>query len=204
MPAQVPGIGHPILVFLRGGDLITGGTLTRFFGFHVAVLPALTTLFLAIHLGLVQRQGMSVPPSVEQEWKAHPSRRREIKFFPDFVLREAMAWYIALGVLGVLAALLPWPLGTKADPFASAPAGIKPEWYFLFMYQTLRFIPAQFLFIPGEMVGIVAFGFIAVLWVFLPFFDPDGRGRSRKVVLGIGVFSLVYLGVMSVLGYLTH
>ena len=54
-----------------------------------------------------------------------------------------MAWYVAMGTLGALAAFFPWNLGVKADPFASAPAGIKPEWYFLFMYQTLKLIPAK-------------------------------------------------------------
>ena len=43
-----------------------GATLTRFFGFHVAVLPALTTLFLLFHLGLVQKFGISTPPWVEK------------------------------------------------------------------------------------------------------------------------------------------
>ncbi len=43
-----------------------------------------------------------------------------------------MAWYMALGVLAALAALFPWELGIKADPFGPAPAGIKPEWYFMF------------------------------------------------------------------------
>ncbi|MBZ5589909.1 MAG: hypothetical protein LAO05_15240, partial [Acidobacteriia bacterium] len=63
-----------------------------------------------------------------------------------------MAWYIALGVLGALAALSPWGLGTKADPFTSAPAGIKPEWYFLFMFQTLKLIPAKLWFVEGEVL----------------------------------------------------
>ena len=49
--------------FLRGGDDVTGATLTRFFGFHVAVLPATATVFLAVHVLLVQMHGMSVPPS---------------------------------------------------------------------------------------------------------------------------------------------
>src|SRR5437868_8842899 len=99
---QVPLIGRHIVIFLRGGEEVTGATLTRFFGFHVAVLPGLTTLFLLLHLALVQRFGISVPPRVEPEWRALPPAKREMKFFPNFVLRELMAWYIALGVLGAL------------------------------------------------------------------------------------------------------
>src|SRR4029079_11946423 len=61
----VPIVGRPMLRFLRGGDDVTGATLPRFFRFHVAVLPAITTVIIAIHLALVQLHGMSVPVSVE-------------------------------------------------------------------------------------------------------------------------------------------
>ncbi|MGB9104469.1 MAG: cytochrome bc complex cytochrome b subunit [Terriglobales bacterium] len=202
MAGQVPWIGHWLMVFLRGGESVTGATLTRFFGFHVALLPGITTLLLAVHLGLIQRQGMSVPPSVEDAWKAEPAKRDEIRFLPDFFLRELMAWYVAVGILGALSALAPWGLGTKANPFASAPAGIKPEWYFLFMYETLRLIPARLWFVTGEVAGILAFGAVAILWTLLPFFDTEGRGRARHWILGIGVFAVAYASVMTVVGYI--
>ena len=50
------------MIFLRGGEDVTGATLTRFFGFHVAVLPGITTLLILAASGLIQRLGMSVPP----------------------------------------------------------------------------------------------------------------------------------------------
>ncbi len=114
MAGQVPIIGQPVMIFLRGGPQVTGATLTRLYGFHVAVLPMLVTVLIAIHLFLVQRQGMSVPPKVEAAWTKNPSLRREMKFFPNFLLRELMAWYVAIGTLGALAALFPWNLGVKA------------------------------------------------------------------------------------------
>ena len=198
---QVPFIGHSLMVFLRGGEEVTGATLTRFFGFHVAVLPLLTTLLVAIHLALVQYFGMSVPPGLEARWKAAPTDARQMKFFPNFFLRELMAWYIALGVLGALAAILPWELGTKADPFAPAPAGIRPEWYFMFMFQTLKKIPAKLWFLDGEIVGILVFGAAGLLWMLLPFFDQLGRGRGRKLIMGAGVFALSYITAMTIYGY---
>src|ERR671924_441129 len=69
---QVPLIGPWIMMFLRGGPDVTGATLTRFFGFHVAVLPGITTVLLGIHILLVQRFGISVPPSVESQWDRDP------------------------------------------------------------------------------------------------------------------------------------
>src|SRR6476619_729465 len=73
----VPLVGPPMLRFLRGSDEVTGATLTRFFGFHVAVLPAAATALIAVHVLLVQMHGMSVPPGVEKE------NVKKMKFIPN-------------------------------------------------------------------------------------------------------------------------
>jgi quinol-cytochrome oxidoreductase complex cytochrome b subunit len=208
MVGAVPLVGDWLKVFLRGGEEVTGATLTRFYALHVAVLPGLTTLLLLLHLLLVQRFGISVPPGLEAAAEKPPAARPaerpapQMKFFPNFLLRELMAWYVALGVLGALAALAPWELGTKADPFAPAPAGIRPEWFFMFMFETLKILPSQIWIFTGEQVGVVAFGVAGLLWVLLPFFDRDPRGRSRRWIAGAGIFALVYMVVMTVYGYL--
>jgi cytochrome b6 len=199
---QVPIIGHGIMVFLRGGEEVTGATLSRFFGFHVALLPGLATLFVGLHLLLVQRLGISVPQSVEASWKTLPKQKREVPFFPNFLLRELMAWYVALAVLGGLAAIWPWGLGVKADAFAPAPAGIRPEWYFLFMFQTLKVLPAKIGFLDGELIGVLAFGVGGLLWALLPFFDKDGAHRGRRWIMGAGIFVVTYMVAMTIYGYL--
>jgi cytochrome b6 len=199
---QVPMIGKPMMIFLRGGEDVTGATLTRFFGFHVAVLPGIATLLLLLHLLLVQRLGISIPPKLEVEWTANPSAKREMKFLPNFLLRELMAWYVALGVLGALAAVFPWNLGIKADPFVSAPAGIKPEWYFLFMFQTLKLIPPKVWFMDGEILGVLAFGLVGLLWILLPFFESDQPSRTKRWITGLAVFAVAYIAGMSVYGHL--
>jgi cytochrome b6 len=190
------------LVFLRGGEEVTGATLTRFFGFHVAVLPGLTTVFLVIHLVLVQRFGMSVPESVERGWAATGSKPREMPFFPNFALRDLMGWYIALGVLGALAALMPWDLGTKADAFAPAPAGIRPEWYFLFAFETLKLIPAKIWFIDGEVLGVLGFSVGALLWLLIPFLDRKPGQRWQWFFLGVGIFVVAFMVVTTTLTFL--
>ena len=199
---QVPILGKPMMIFLRGGEDVTGATLTRFFGFHVAVLPGIVTLLLLLHLLLVQRLGISIPPKLEVQWTANPSAKREMKFLPNFLLRELMAWYVALGALGALAAVFPWNLGVKADPFVSAPAGIKPEWYFLFMFQTLKLIPSKVWLIDGEVLGVLTFGLVALLWLLLPFFESDQPSRMKPWISGLAVFALAYVAVMSVYGLL--
>jgi quinol-cytochrome oxidoreductase complex cytochrome b subunit len=196
MAAAVPFVGEYIARFLRGGNDVGVGTLTRFFGFHVAVLPGITTVLLLVHLGMVQRHGMSSPPWIKGV------NLPSMKFFPNFFLRELMAWYAALGVLGSLAALFPWELGEKADPFASAPAGIRPEWYFLAPFYTLKLIPSHIWKFEGELLGLLGFGLLAVWWVALPFWAStrDGLGRAR-LATGAGVLLLAYLATFSALGY---
>ncbi|MBI4525287.1 MAG: cytochrome bc complex cytochrome b subunit, partial [Deltaproteobacteria bacterium] len=131
----VPLIGPFLRRLLRGGDEVTGATLTRFYGIHVAILPALASLLVGAHLALVQKHGMSVPPSVEQSGHS----QRKMPFVPNFLLRDLVGWLSAVAVLAALAAYYPVELGQKADPFAPAPIGIKPEWYFMFMFQTLKY-----------------------------------------------------------------
>jgi cytochrome b6 len=193
----VPLIGRPLLRFLRGGDEVTGATLTRFFGFHVAVLPAVTTVLLAVHLLLVQMHGMSVPPGFEGE------KVKKMKFVPNFLLRDLIGWILAIGVLAALAALFPWELGQKADPFAPAPAGIKPEWYFLFMFQTLKYLPAKILIVDGEVVGILAFGLGGLLLFLVPFLNRTPEHGTRKRVFQVGgILVVAFMVVMTIVGYL--
>ncbi len=195
MMAAVPMIGNWLLTFFRGGEDVTGATLTRFFGFHVAIFPLLTTAVVGAHLFLVQFFGMSVPPSIERTYSNRPVP--SYSFLPSFMLRDLIGWYLALGVLAALAALFPWELGVKADPFAPTPAGIRPEWYFLFLFQTLKLIPGRVLWIEGEQFGVLVFGLAATLWVLIPFLDRNPTGRVGKLITGIGVFAIVYILAMS-------
>jgi cytochrome b6 len=202
MAASLPWIGEPLARFLRGGDEVGGATLTRFFGFHVAVLPGITTLALLLHLALVQKFGISSPPKVEDDYRRRGERVPEMPFFPNFFLRELMAWYAALGVLGSLAAIFPWELGVKADPFAPAPAGIRPEWYFLAPFYTLKLLPSRVWFFEGELLGLIGFALLAVFWVALPFWAVNRQGMERtRLVTGAGVALLAYLATFSALGY---
>ena len=194
----IPGIGGFMLRFLRGGDEVTGATLTRFFGLHVAVLPAITTVILMVHVWLVQKQGMSLPPGEDE------SKVKTMKFVPNFLLRDAMGWLLAVGLLAALSAVFPWELGSKADPFAPAPAGIKPEWYFLFLFQTLKYIPAKVLFMDGEVLGALVIGLGAALWMIVPFLDKkSARGENSPVFTAIGWVLVIYIVVMTIVGYVT-
>ncbi|MDH3492485.1 MAG: cytochrome bc complex cytochrome b subunit [Acidobacteriota bacterium] len=193
----LPFVGDFMLRFLRGGDEVTGATLTRFFGFHVAILPATTTVVLGIHLLLVQMHGISVPPGQEKE------SVKKMKFFPNFFLRDLIGWIVAVGILAALAAIFPWELGVKADPFASAPAGIKPEWYFLFMFQTLKYLPAKILVFEGEVIGILAFMLGGLIWLLVPFINRRTDSKKAKVVFNVfGGFVLMFIVVMTIIGFL--
>ena len=193
----VPLVGRFLLRLLRGGDEVTGATLTRFYGIHVAVLPALVALALGLHLYLVQKHGMSVPPGVEREGAS-----RFMPFVPNFLLRDVVGWLSAVAILAALAAFLPTELGKKADPFAPAPVGIKPEWYFVFMFQTLKYLPSHILGIEGEIVGVVGFGLGGVVLLLIPFLDRRAaRGEPSPLFTLIGIALIVYVLALTYLGY---
>lgn len=196
----VPVIGKPLMILLRGGEEVTGATLSRFFGLHVALFPGIFTTVLTIHLLMIQRQGISEPES----WKHLPdSEKKYMPFFPNFAYRDLLVWLIVLNILAILAVFFPWEMGKKADPFGSAPAGIKPEWYFMFMFQSLKFIPSQVFGIDGELLGVLSFGLGGLLWFFVPFFDKKTeRGiRARAVTYG-GILIVIFIIVMTIVGYI--
>jgi cytochrome b6 len=194
----VPVIGRSLVRFLRGGDDVTGATLTRFFGFHVAVLPAAATALIGIHVLLVQMHGMSVPAKYEG------TPVKKMKFFPNFFLRDLIGWLLAIGALAALAAIFPWELGEKADPFAPAPAGIKPEWYFLFVFQTLKFLPAKIGSLEGEVIGIMAFGVAAFVLLIVPFLDKTNPSPQRRLIFkSLGIVAILYIVAMTIVGWLT-
>jgi len=196
----VPVIGGPLKVILRGGGDVTGATLSRFFGIHVAILPAIFSLFLIIHLLFIQRQGMHEP----DEFKKLPeSRKKYIPFFPDFALKDLLLWVIVFNVLIFLALYFPWELGNKADAFASAPKGIRPEWYFMFMFQTLKLLPAHILFLEGELFGVMIFGVAGLVWMLVPYIKIKYKaGWKFQPLTLIGILIVAFIVIMTILGYL--
>jgi quinol-cytochrome oxidoreductase complex cytochrome b subunit len=193
--AVVPVIGPGMSQLLRGGAEVGAATLTRFFGFHVAMLPAAFTAVLFVHLLLIQRQGMSESTDT--------TSARQMPFYPGFIMRDAILWLGVLAVLLVLCTFSPWELGLKADPFASAPAGIRPEWYFTFVSQSLKYLPAKILGIDGDVVGICTFLGAAGGLVLVPFLDRRAaRGGSSPLFTVLGVAMIVFMLTMMALAYL--
>ncbi len=64
---QSPLVGSAVAKVLRGGDTLGSVTLSRFFAFHVLLLPAVVLLLVGLHLFLVIRQGISAPPEREKK-----------------------------------------------------------------------------------------------------------------------------------------
>lgn len=196
----MPLFGDLVRNLLRGGPDVSSVTLTRFFAFHVALFPAIFTVILVLHLLFVQRQGMHAPTSFEQ---LPEKKKKEISFFPNFVLRDALLWLIVLNVLLYLAVFWPAEIGLKADPYSPAPEGIRPEWYFMFMFQTLKFIPAHVFFIEGEVLAVIVFALVIVAWLLVPFWEIKARPGSKvRPMTVIGGIAIVYVLIMTAWGYL--
>lgn len=195
----VPLIGKAIMIVLRGGEDVSGATISRFYAIHIAILPAIFVSLLSLHLLFVQRQGMSEPEHLKH---LPENQKKSIPFFPNFLLRDLILWLIVFDILVFLAVYYPWDLGLKADPFAPAPAGIRPEWYFVFMFQTLKFLPGHILFVEGEVLGILAFIVAGAAWMLVPFWYLKERpGMKIQPMQWVGFFAIIYISVLTILGY---
>jgi quinol-cytochrome oxidoreductase complex cytochrome b subunit len=143
----------------------------------------------------VQVHGISEPIGA-------PRTARPMPFYPHFTLRELLVWLGVLALLVTLATFFPWELGHKADPFAPAPGGIRPEWYFTFMSQTFKYLPPTILGFEGERVGILAFAAIALALFALPLLDRRAaRGQRSPAVSAVAAVILAFALTMTVLAY---
>jgi cytochrome b6 len=194
LPKALPVIGAWLTQVMRAGEDVTGDTLSRFFIVHVSVLPLAVLAFLGVHLFLVQRHGMSVPLEEERKGVKAPV----LPFWPNFAFREAIVWLVLLGLLITIAIVAAPGIGPQADLMAPAPEGIKPEWYFLFMFQMLKLFPARVLGLNGELVAILIMmaGMAALLLI--PFIDNRPAERKGKIITGLAWAGLAYAVGMSI------
>jgi len=195
-----PILGPVVAYMLRGGDYISQATISRFFAIHVALLPVLVMGLVGVHVFLVQVHGISEPKTFKELPEAEKTYD---KFFPDFFLKDILVWILALNVLFGLTTFFPWGLGPEADPFAAAPVGIRPEWYFLAPFQLLKLIPSTVGPIEGELFGLIIIALVALGFVLVPLFDTGISKTRSRLATGFGVFILVALVVFSIWGALS-
>jgi quinol-cytochrome oxidoreductase complex cytochrome b subunit len=194
----VPLIGEYLLVFLRSGPEITARTLSRFYGIHVLVLPASLAFLLAIHLTLVHQQGLADPTGSAQPEPALPGqdKKKLLPFFPNYILDEFIAWYVMLAILIILASLFPAGLEEPANPLVT-PEHTKPEWYFLFLYQWLKFVP--------RLVGVITPLIGGLVLLLLPLIDrnPYFPAHKRPVAVAIGAITVIVVIALTIWGWLS-
>jgi quinol-cytochrome oxidoreductase complex cytochrome b subunit len=118
-------------------------------------------------------------------------------FFPNHFLKEVMTVYLVMGILLTLAVLYPFPLHEEANPFQT-PEGIKPEWYLMYTYQFLKYVP--------KVLGLVSMGLFVVLLFLIPFLDrtPHRRPSQRKLTTYLGVAVLSLALALGILGFLSE
>ena len=195
---NLPLFGAWIKAFLRGGLDVTGETLTRFYAFHISVLPLVTLAVLVFHLFLVLFHGISVPLSEKGK------SLEQLPFFPNIFYRDLIIWLVMLGLVVTVATLSPPDIGQKADPLAPQPENVKPEWYFLFLFQTLKLFPGTILGLNGETIAIMVVAFAVLFFVLLPFIDRRSSREERSPLFTvIGLAYLCYFIVASLIGCLT-
>ncbi|OGO39791.1 MAG: hypothetical protein A2Z03_03325 [Chloroflexi bacterium RBG_16_56_8] len=133
-----------------------------------------------------------------------PKKSKQLlPFWPHYMLSEFIAWYVMLGVLIALASLMPAELSAKADPFRTPP-DVKPEWYFLFLYQLLKDVAFLNVIHPElpKLAGIPLPAIGLVLLALLPFLDRSKKrpARERPLMLAIVIIILLVIIYLTVRG----
>ena len=208
--ASIPVAGPYLVEFLRGGKLVGPPTLGRFFALHVAVMPVIIAAFIGAHLFVLKRTGISTPPFGSQQsrnpwpvesyrYQGHPGG---IPFLPNYALQDMTSICVYLAIFLTVVFYAPNLLFTP-DAFIPAnafqtPAHIKPEWYFLANYQTLKILPSELL---GITVQIAAMTFLALL----PFIDrsPERNPLKRPVFLVCAIGGVLLWVGLTVWGHLS-
>ncbi|MCL5284009.1 MAG: cytochrome b N-terminal domain-containing protein [Armatimonadetes bacterium] len=185
----MPFIGKYLERALDGGRSVGALTLTRFYAIHVLVLPALLIALTAAHLYMVRHHHIAGPPTV-REGQRKP-------FYPDQVAKDAIVALLVIGILLGFAAFVKVKLDAVADP-ANATFRPTPEWYYMSLYQFLKYLPSGY-----EIIGtLIVPGVIGLALFLLPWLDrgPSRMPKDRKAVLGIGTAIVIAVGVLTYLG----
>jgi ubiquinol-cytochrome c reductase cytochrome b subunit len=186
----IPAVGDWLKAILQGGAEFGNLTLTRFFGVHVFVLPAALFAMLIIHVWLFRRHGVTA------HWRRAPGEiaGKAEPFWPRQVAYDLLFFALVVGaVAGVTIYRHGAPLEAPADPGANYLA--RPEWYFLWLFELLHFLPGRFEGIGVSVFVVAAVTFLAVL----PFADrsPDASLRARKVHVSIAASGALALLVLT-------
>ena len=184
--AITPVFGAELQKLIIGGTDYGHHTLTRFFALHAGVLPATIVVLLVGHIYLFRRHGLTAK---------EPKKKPDAPFWPDQVFRDAVACLAVLAtVLFLVVRTRGAELTAPADPSEPYSAA-RPEWYFLFLFQLLKYFPGG-----TEIWGAIILPSIVLLVVFaMPFLGKWRLGHRFNLGLlwcllaGIGLLTWLAL-----------
>ena len=196
LPQPVSGF----LTFLIEGSSGDAGVLLRFYDLHVVVLPAVLLILLVMKMYMLEAHGISEPANGLES--VPESKRKLIPIFPDvtFYLVELAALFGAVMLL--ISALFPLNLPPEYSVQLAAQTTAQPDWYFLWIYQTLKM---QIFETYGLPVALSIITVIFIVLVFLPFIDRSETrniGKRMKFVT-LGAIFVAEVIALSVWGELT-
>ena len=125
-------------------------------------------------------------------------KEKGVFFFPDIIFKDAVITLVIFLILVGLAFFIGAPLEERANPSDSSYTP-RPEWYFLFLFQLLKYFPGEL-----EVIGVIVIPTLAVLVLFaLPFLDKSAKRHYSKrlpVIIGtaVGLVAVVLLTVLAV------
>ena len=189
--STAPVLGDFVAKVMRGGTEIGAVTLARFYALHTIWLPWLAFGLVGVHIFFVRYYGSSGIPQNTSEEMPSQSVERGKPFYPDQVFEDVVGMLILFVILAAVALFVPVPLEGIADP-TNASYDPRPEWYFLFLFQLLKYFQG-----PLEIVGTFVIPTVGILLLlFLPFLDKSERAVLWKRPMALTVTTICVAGIM--------
>ena len=179
-----PMVGEYLGQLLGSSQGVGVATFSRFYTLHVVIFPALTALLIVLHVCLVRKHGITPHPQ--------DGNKPKKQFYPGQAFKDLMAFFTVFVILFILAVALEVPLERLADPTDSTYVP-RPEWYFLFFFQTLKFFEGSL-----EVFGAIILPTLAILALMaVPFLDRGQVQRLRERTVAFGIVGVALAGWVS-------
>jgi len=105
--------------------------------------------------------------------------KRQNEFYPDYLIEILLVVFLIVELIVILALFYPPAIGRQID--FSTPFSPRPEWYFLWLYQLIRYFPGSRIVIGTTVIPLAA----VLVLILIPFIDKGKLGRLKVVVVGI-------------------
>lgn len=205
--SRTPIVGKYLARLLIGGDTVGGQSLSRFFDYHVFIIPAMIFIFIGFHLYLVIQNGISEPPKqgrlidpkTYRKWYNNMLKEKGVPFWPHAAWRDTIFGSLVIISIIALAVIFGPPALTNQPDPSIVHTSPTPDWYMIPFFALFALMPHKM-----ESIAMVIGPILTIALLFsIPFISNRGERSPLKrpwamfgvICVVIFVLSLLHIGM---------